>query len=227
VEAEQPRETPRREAAGQDTPVEPVLAPFPEVPESDPSSAQPPAVHIRGVRVRDKTETVPLPGSLLRCPYCHADVSPERNDWVVCRDCLARHHLACWHEGKRCATCGKKKYLSAALPRRSATRSRAKLQAARPADSRPRAAGHVLRFMGRTLLWATVFAGIAFGSCVVATILIFAPAIGIPLLALAALLVFWAVRAGRSRSITYEDWVKLRNKRLDAARRGGEPGAAA
>lgn len=43
---------------------------------------------------------------LNRCPFCHDDVSVERNDWVACRDCLARHHSACWEENTACASCG-------------------------------------------------------------------------------------------------------------------------
>jgi hypothetical protein len=39
----------------------------------------------------------------LRCPYCHDEVPPEKS--VACRDCLARHHLACWGEGGRCSAC--------------------------------------------------------------------------------------------------------------------------
>ncbi len=39
-----------------------------------------------------------------RCPYCHEDVPRETAD--VCRDCLARHHAACWAEAPRCGTCG-------------------------------------------------------------------------------------------------------------------------
>ncbi len=41
-----------------------------------------------------------------RCPYCHADIATDRDDWVACRGCLARHHDECWREGGRCATCG-------------------------------------------------------------------------------------------------------------------------
>ena len=43
---------------------------------------------------------------LNRCPFCHDDVSVEQNDWVACRDCLARHHSACWEEGAACGSCG-------------------------------------------------------------------------------------------------------------------------
>lgn len=39
-----------------------------------------------------------------RCPYCHDEVARESAD--VCRDCLARHHPACWAEAPRCGSCG-------------------------------------------------------------------------------------------------------------------------
>jgi hypothetical protein len=51
------------------------------------------------------------PRSLLRCPFCHGDVRVEARDWVACRDCLARHHEACWRESGRCATCGREELL--------------------------------------------------------------------------------------------------------------------
>jgi hypothetical protein len=41
-----------------------------------------------------------------RCPFCHTDVAIALDRWVACRQCLARHHEACWSEGARCATCG-------------------------------------------------------------------------------------------------------------------------
>jgi hypothetical protein len=41
---------------------------------------------------------------VLRCPYCHETVAVEA-DWLACRQCLARHHTACWHESARCAAC--------------------------------------------------------------------------------------------------------------------------
>jgi hypothetical protein len=47
---------------------------------------------------------VRVEGSALRCPFCHADCTPEES--VVCRDCLARHHGPCWDEGGCCSTCG-------------------------------------------------------------------------------------------------------------------------
>ncbi|MEZ6185437.1 MAG: hypothetical protein R3F62_10555 [Planctomycetota bacterium] len=39
----------------------------------------------------------------LRCPYCHDGCTPAES--VACRDCLARHHSACWEERGRCASC--------------------------------------------------------------------------------------------------------------------------
>lgn len=42
-----------------------------------------------------------------RCPYCHADCSPDEPRVAVCQRCLSRHHSGCWREGgDRCASCG-------------------------------------------------------------------------------------------------------------------------
>jgi tetratricopeptide (TPR) repeat protein len=41
-----------------------------------------------------------------RCPYCHDDIATQADDWVACKDCLARHHEACWDESGRCGSCG-------------------------------------------------------------------------------------------------------------------------
>src|SRR5579883_1036454 len=49
--------------------------------------------------------------SRLRCPFCHADIGPRSDDWVACRDCLARHHRACWSELHACSTCGRRGFL--------------------------------------------------------------------------------------------------------------------
>ncbi len=49
---------------------------------------------------------VKVASSLVRCPYCHADVASDAAGWVACEKCLARHHTACWDEGGRCSTCG-------------------------------------------------------------------------------------------------------------------------
>jgi hypothetical protein len=41
----------------------------------------------------------------LRCPFCHDALDREREAWLACGSCLARHHAACWEESGRCATC--------------------------------------------------------------------------------------------------------------------------
>ena len=61
-----------------------------------PRAAPPPEVVERDV-VRVATN---------RCPFCHDDVAVEGNDWVSCRSCQARHHVACWDEGGCCSACG-------------------------------------------------------------------------------------------------------------------------
>lgn len=43
--------------------------------------------------------------SLLRCPYCHAEVSATLDEGITCAACLARHHATCWSEAARCAAC--------------------------------------------------------------------------------------------------------------------------
>lgn len=69
-----------------------------------------------------------------RCPFCHDACAADQEN-IVCNDCLARHHAACWDEaGDRCAGCG-------GAPARTAESTRA-LAAARPATKateRPRA----------------------------------------------------------------------------------------
>jgi hypothetical protein len=40
-----------------------------------------------------------------RCPFCHSQVALEHDRWVACRQCLARHHAACWGEGGACGAC--------------------------------------------------------------------------------------------------------------------------
>src|SRR5688572_17428473 len=47
--------------------------------------------------------TLDLP--LHRCPFCHDAVSVDDGTWVGCAKCLARHHAACWDEGKACGAC--------------------------------------------------------------------------------------------------------------------------
>jgi hypothetical protein len=58
-------------------------------------------------------------GGLTRCPFCHADVDVAGADWVACKGCLARHHLACWGESGACATCGLPRFLPAASTTRA------------------------------------------------------------------------------------------------------------
>ena len=55
--------------------------------------------------VQLKTDSVRAQASPVRCPYCHADLVLEKPDWVACRECLARHHVACWNETASCANC--------------------------------------------------------------------------------------------------------------------------
>lgn len=66
--------------------------------------------------VEERIRTVPSP---LRCPYCHEQVALERDDWLACAGCLARHHGACWGEAGRCAACDG----TATLTRRDAERA--------------------------------------------------------------------------------------------------------
>jgi hypothetical protein len=56
---------------------------------------------------------VHVAGSLARCPFCHANLSADENEWVACRGCLARHHLGCWGEVGACSTCGRTDFMSA------------------------------------------------------------------------------------------------------------------
>ncbi|MGE0709429.1 MAG: hypothetical protein AB7N76_33895 [Planctomycetota bacterium] len=55
-------------------------------------------------------------GAPLRCPFCHEDVDHERERWVACRGCLARHHTACWDEAQGCAECGETRSLAPEAP---------------------------------------------------------------------------------------------------------------
>lgn len=54
--------------------------------------------------------------SATRCPFCHEEIAVLGRDWVACRECLARHHEACWREGGSCATCASREVLVAAAP---------------------------------------------------------------------------------------------------------------
>lgn len=49
-----------------------------------------------------------------KCPYCHDDVRPAEDAWVVCSDCLARHHKECWQDSARCSSCGQTSFLEPA-----------------------------------------------------------------------------------------------------------------
>lgn len=40
-----------------------------------------------------------------RCPFCHAGLDAEHDDWVQCAACRALEHRACWLEHGRCAAC--------------------------------------------------------------------------------------------------------------------------
>ncbi len=61
-------------------------------------------------------DDVRVPSSLVRCPYCHADVNVERDVWVACKACLARHHATCWREGGACASCRTAEFVSMRAP---------------------------------------------------------------------------------------------------------------
>lgn len=52
----------------------------------------------------------------LRCPWCHDAILGD-DEVVVCRDCLAAHHEACWAEAACCATCGRSRGLTGESPR--------------------------------------------------------------------------------------------------------------
>jgi hypothetical protein len=99
------------------------------------------------VPVRDApAPEVTLAASRIRCPYCHASVAADGDDWVACRSCLARHHQACWRESPRCASCGQGAYLQESAP---------SVPPARP------------------WLWRTAAAAAVFTAASVATLLVF------------------------------------------------------
>lgn len=58
-------------------------------------------------------EKIRLEPSPTRCPYCHERVEAGGAEWVACRSCLGRHHVACWAESGRCAGCGLEEHLQA------------------------------------------------------------------------------------------------------------------
>ncbi len=53
----------------------------------------------------------------VRCPFCHTCVDMDEEDWVACRGCLARHHLACWGEAGACSTCQRTDFMPATTAR--------------------------------------------------------------------------------------------------------------
>lgn len=63
-------------------------------------------------------------GGATRCPFCHEACAPAE-DVRVCRECLSRHHAACWGEGAACASCGAGEALApeATAPAASASRA--------------------------------------------------------------------------------------------------------
>jgi hypothetical protein len=113
---------------------------------------------VTGEKVR-----VEVKGSPTRCPYCHDDCSPGVDD-VACRECLARHHAACWNEHGACGTCGSTQRFEAKVERLDLARARRTLieagsspaevdeffasLAARPAEDSAA--------WGRTLVWPSV-----------------------------------------------------------------------
>jgi hypothetical protein len=75
-------------------------------------------------KVRKPTPPMPRPaadeadlhsdqGPLIhRCPFCREGADADTS--VVCRDCLTRHHAACWDEGgAKCSSCGGARRLEA------------------------------------------------------------------------------------------------------------------
>jgi hypothetical protein len=73
----------------------------------------------------EQNDDLDLNLGLARCPFCHDDVAVERETWVACSGCLARHHDACWAEGARCASCGGAEHLSAQSEQQELTPLRA------------------------------------------------------------------------------------------------------
>ena len=51
----------------------------------------------------EQTQTV-INHSSLKCPYCHDSIQGDLRK-KGCQDCLAWHHLDCWNEHGRCASC--------------------------------------------------------------------------------------------------------------------------
>jgi len=57
-----------------------------------------------------KEPEVLVTASPTRCPYCHVGVETQRENWVVCQACLARHHRDCWQGA--CGSCQATVFLS-------------------------------------------------------------------------------------------------------------------
>jgi hypothetical protein len=60
----------------------------------------------------DVKARIEVKGSPTRCPYCHDDCAPGQDE-VACRECLARHHRACWGERGACGSCSSTQALEA------------------------------------------------------------------------------------------------------------------
>jgi hypothetical protein len=105
----------------------------PAVPEPPPASGERADVHVVASRSR--------------CPFCHGEISPDVPDWVVCKECLARHHLNCWGENGRCATCGRSQFLPADSAREGSS------------GAKPRSRGKTLRFTKLPLVPAILMTG--------------------------------------------------------------------
>lgn len=54
-------------------------------------------------------DDVRVAASRTRCPFCHSSFADD--EWVACRECLARHHVACWGENGACATCAATRFI--------------------------------------------------------------------------------------------------------------------
>ncbi|MBX3472286.1 MAG: hypothetical protein KF878_36005 [Planctomycetes bacterium] len=76
-----------------------------------------------GERERPRVEPK---GGATRCPFCHEACAPAE-DVRVCRECLARHHAACWAEGAACGSCGAAEALAPEATASAAPASRAAL----------------------------------------------------------------------------------------------------
>ncbi len=114
--------------------------------------------------VSEGEATIEVRGRPSRCPYCHDDCDAEQAN-VVCNDCLARHHAACWAEaGNACGGCRSTRAAGGGAPpaaapvsatqRREAPRSLKEEQLL--ADFDPRAVARLRGELrsGETLIWA-------------------------------------------------------------------------